>query len=115
MVAQFTKLDYDRQMAFVAVQGSGDGEVVGVSRYAISNDRLQGEFAISITDKWQGRGLASALMKLIIEHAGAQGLTSLVGDVLRANASMHSLMQSLDFKASSDPLDPDIQRFTLML
>ena len=115
MVAQFTKLDYDRQMAFVAVQGSGQGEVVGVSRYAMSNDRLQGEFAISIADEWQGRGLATALMKLIIEHAKTQGLKTLVGDVLKSNAPMRGLMNSLDFTSSSDPLDPDIQRFTLPL
>lgn len=115
MVAQFTKLDYDRQMAFVAVQGSGQGEVVGVSRYAMSNDRLQGEFAISIADKWQGRGLATMLMKLIIEHAKAQGLKALVGDVLKINAPMRGLMKSLDFIASADPEDRDIQRFTLPL
>lgn len=115
MVAQFTKLDYDRQMAFVAVQNSGEGEVVGVSRYAMSTDRLQAEFAVSIADNWQGLGLASALMKLIIEHAKAQGLESLVGDVLRTNTAMHGLMKSLKFQSSVDPQERDILHFTLSL
>ncbi len=115
MVAQFTKLDYDRQMAFVAVQDSGQGEVVGVSRYAMSTDRLYGEFAISIADNWQGQGLASALMKLIIDYARSQGLKALVGDVLRTNQPMCGLMKCLDFKSKTDPDDRNILRFTLSL
>ncbi len=115
MVAQFTKLDYDRQMAFVAVHDSGKGDVIGVSRYAVSTDRQFGEFAISIADEWQGHGLASALMKLIIEHAAAQGLQKLVGDVLTTNTPMRGLMKSLDFQAATDPNDRDILRFTLPL
>jgi len=115
LVAQFTKLDYDRQMAFVAVEDSGKGEVVGVSRYAMSSDRQQGEFAVSIADNMQGQGLAKALMKLIIEHAKAQGLRELVGDVLTTNAPMRGLMKSLDFTATSDPDDREILRFSLPL
>lgn len=115
LVAQFTKLDYDRQMAFVAVQDSGKGEVVGVSRYAMSTDRQHGEFAITIADSSHGQGLATALMKLIIEHAKAQGLTDLVGDVLTTNGPMRGLMKSLDFIATSDPSDREILRFTLPL
>lgn len=115
LVAQFTKLDYDRQMAFVAVQDSGKGDVVGVSRYAMSSDRQQGEFAISIADSMQGQGLATALMKLIIEHAKAQGLIELVGDVLTTNAPMRGLMKSLDFTATPDSDDREILRFSLLL
>ena len=76
MVAQFTKLDYDRQMAFVAVD---DQTIVGVSRYAMDGERREGEFAVSVADDWQGVGLASALMRLLIEHATAQGLAFLRG------------------------------------
>jgi len=115
MIAQFTKLDYDRQMAFVAIQDSGKGEVVGVSRYAMTTDRQHGEFAISIADSWQGHGLASALMKLIIEHAKAQGLHALVGDVLTTNAPMRGLMKHMGFTATTDPDDREILRFTLTL
>lgn len=115
MIAQFTKLDYDRQMAFVAVHGSSNAEVIGVSRYAISNDRQRGEFAISIADSWHSQGLASALMNLIIEHATVQGLQALVGDVLTTNAAMRGLMKHLGFTATTDPEDREILRFTLQL
>ncbi len=115
MVAQFTKLDYDRQMAFVAVSDSGSGEVVGVSRYAKSTDQRTGEFAVSVADQWQGQGLASSLMRLIIEHATTEGLDALVGDVLQSNNGMRKLMKSLGFVGVTDSNDKDIIRFTLPL
>jgi len=115
MVAQFTKLDYDRQMAFVAVSDGGKGDVVGVSRYTMSTDRRSGEFAISVADDWQGLGLASALMKLVIEHASAQGLEILLGDVLMTNGPMRGLMSSLGFTGKTDVHDREVMQFTLAL
>lgn len=113
LIAQFTKLDYDRQMAFVAVDN--DANVVGVSRYTMSTDRLSAEFAVSIADDWQGQGLASSLMKLVIEHATAQGLERMTGDVLVTNNPMRGLMKSLGFTAKTDPNDRELLLFTLPL
>ena len=106
MVAQFTKLDYDRQMAFVATDDQQT--VVGVSRYMISNNRLAAEFAISVSDNWKGLGLASSLMRLLIEHAQAQGLKTLQGDVLRSNRAMQGLMKSLGFTSKPSPDEPEV-------
>lgn len=113
MVAQFTKLDYDRQMAFVAV--APDDSVIGVSRYIIGNDRLDAEFAISISDQWQGNGLAKALMNRLIDHARSRGLRALQGDVLSTNTAMHRLMNSLGFERTSQVDDPEVDLFTYPL
>lgn len=106
MVAQFTKLDYDRQMAIVATDDQQT--VVGVSRYMISSNRQAGEFAISVSDNWKGLGLASALMRLLMEHAQAQGLKKLRGDVLRSNRPMQGLMKSLGFSCRTSPDEPEV-------
>ncbi len=113
MVAQFTKLDYDRQMAFVAT--SLQNAIVGVSRYTMSNDRLSGEFAISVSEQWKGMGLATALMQLLIEHATVQGLEKLQGDVLRTNAAMQALMHAMGFIATTNYDDPDVILYTYSL
>lgn len=113
MVAQFTKLDYNRQMALVAT--SDDKQIVGVCRYMISNDRRSGEFAISISEDWKGVGLASSLMKLLIEHAREQGLETLQGDVLRTNTPMQALMSSLGFIAKRNPDDADVIQYVYAL
>ena len=113
MLAQFTKLDYDRAMAFVA--DFGDGEVAGVSRYTVESDGRAGEFAVSVADGHQGQGLATRLMRLLIEHATDRGLTRLWGDVLRDNAPMRALMKSLGFAARSRPDDPELLVYELAL
>ncbi len=115
MVAQFTKLDYDRQMAFVAVSDNGSGQVVGVSRYAMSTDKQSGEFAVSIANDWQGLGLATKLMALIIEHARYQGIKELVGDVLMSNTGMRALMKSMGFTSAVSKENREVLVFTLSL
>ena len=113
MTAQFTKLDYDRQMALVATNDAD--EITGVSRYVISSDRQQAEFAISVSEQWKGKGLASALMRLLIEHAREQGLKTMYGDVLQSNVAMQGLMKSLGFKTTPDPESQDTLRYQITL
>lgn len=113
LVAQFTKLDYDRHMAFVAV--TADNEIVGVSRYAISTDRQTGDYAVSVADDWQGQGLATALMQLLVEHASEQGLHNLRGDVLRTNYPMQGLMKALGFDSEPSTEDKDVLIYTFVL
>ena len=113
MRAQFTKLDYDRAMAFVA--DFGDGQLAGASRYTVESDGLAGEFAVSVADDRQGQGLATRLMRLLIEHAAARGLERLWGDVLRDNAPMRGLMSSLGFTPRASADDPELLTFELAL
>ncbi len=114
MVVQFTKLDYDRQMAFVAVSEEAK-DVVGVSQYSIQSDGISAEFAVAIADDWQGLGLASSLMRLLIEHAKDKQIQQLHGDVLATNAAMQHLMKSLGFTAKRKPDELDVLIYTFQL
>jgi acetyltransferase len=113
MVAQFTKLDYDRQMAMVATDD--EENIIGVSRYVMSSDRQFGEFAISISEQWKALGLASSLMRLLLEHAKKQGLQSLQGDVLMSNRPMQALMTSLGFSTIKNAEYPEVRRYQYLL
>ena len=113
MVAQFTKLDYDRQMALVATDN--ENGIIGVSRYVMSSDRQFGEFAISISEQWKGQGLASALMRLLLEHAKTQDLKSLQGDVLLTNRPMQALMTALGFTTIKNAEFPEVRRYQYLL
>ena len=116
MMAQFTKLDYDRQMCFVATTDKLDAQrttgelqtVIGSCRYITDSNVQTGEFAVAVSDDTAGKGLATQLLKLLIEHAQSQGLKSIHGDVLRSNTSMQALMRSLNFKAARSSSDHDI-------
>ena len=113
LLAQFTKLDYDRAMAFVA--DPGNAKLAGVAQYSLDRDGTGGEFAITVADHWQGHGLATRLMGLLIEHAREHGLTRLWGDVLRNNKPMHGLMKRLGFTGRASTEDRELQVFTLLL
>lgn len=113
MLAQFTKLDYDRQIAFVA--DPGDGSVAGVSRYTIDRGHRAGEFAITVADSWQSQGLATHLMQLLIEHARSRELDTLYGDVLIENHGMRQLMGKLGFTSRASELDHELLVYSMPL
>jgi len=119
MIARFTQVDYDREMALVAVADTarphGHPSFVGVARYNANPDGRSAEFAIVIADAWQKRGLARALMTRLIGAARRRGFARLIGLVLRENAAMLGLVKEMGFGVRDDPDDPDQLVVTLDL
>jgi acetyltransferase len=108
MLARFTQVDYDRELALVALGGKPrDEKIVGVARYVANPDRESAEFAIVVADAWQGRGLGRALMQKLIASAKRRGFCRLVGAILGINASMQKLVGALGFRLRTDPDDPE--------
>jgi acetyltransferase len=117
MLARFTLIDYDREMALVAVvtgrQPGPDGEpvetqrIVGVSRYVTNPDRASCEFSLVVADDFNGKGLGARLMESIMEVARDKGLAEIEGLVLANNAGMLKLMRGLGFGVKPFPEDRD--------
>jgi acetyltransferase len=108
MLARFTQVDYDRELALVALGGKpGDEKIFGVARYVANPDRESAEFAVVVADAWQGRGLGRALMGKLIASAKRRGFHRLVGSILGMNASMQKLVRKLGFRLRADPDDPE--------
>jgi len=122
MLARFTLIDYDREMALVAVvkerKPGADGElleserIIGVSRYITNPDRSSCEFALVVADDFNGKGLGSRLMESIMDVARDKGLAEIDGLVLANNAGMLKLMRSLGFAVKPFPEDPDFRLCT---
>jgi acetyltransferase len=109
MIARFTQIDYDREMALIAVRGGGAGEsIVGVARYVRDPNPASAEFAVVIADRAQRKGLASKLMGRLMAHARFAGIERLRGLVLASNDSMLELMDRLGFEAFPVPDDPSL-------
>ncbi|MDD5334563.1 MAG: bifunctional acetate--CoA ligase family protein/GNAT family N-acetyltransferase [Rhodoferax sp.] len=125
LLARFTLIDYDREMALVAVSrelGVGpDGEAVevermlGVSRYITNPDRASCEFSLVVADDYKGKGLGSRLMLSIMEFAREKGLTQIEGLVLANNPTMLKLMRGLGFEVKPFPEDADFKLVTQAL
>ena len=108
MLARFTQVDYDRELALVAIAATDEGgsqAFVGVARYIANPDRLSAEFAVVVGDAWQRRGVARVLMRGLIVCAKRRGLERLEGTVLRENERMQAFVRSLGFTIADDPED----------
>ena len=110
MLVRFTQLDYDREMALVMIKphiGQED-EILAVSRYTTDPDMEVCEFAISVSDQWQGHGIGYIMMNLLFDAARHQGLKIMRGEILTANAGMQKLTRKLGFSVRKDPEDGSI-------
>ena len=102
MLVRFTQVDYDREMALVAIDNTQtDEKMLGVSRLMSDVDGITAEFAVMIADPWQGKGIGAALMERLMAIARERGIRTLTGLVLRENRTMLSLGRKLGFLAKS--------------
>lgn len=124
MLARFTLIDYDREMALVAVRkerSSTAGQpieterIIGVSRYITNPDHASCEFSLLVADDQAGKGVGSRLMESLMEVAREKGLTEIVGLVLARNANMLKLMKALGFAVKPFAEDEDFKLVTRAL
>jgi acetyltransferase len=111
---RLTQVDYDREMAFIAVR-EATGETVGVSRLACDSGGLSGEFAVIVQADMKGRGLASLLMRRLIGWARLRGLREVEGQILADNAPMLAFIRHLGFTVHRMADDPEVMEARLML
>ena len=111
MLVRFTQVDYDRELALLALApdpGSATGEkIVGIARYIANFDGESAEFAVVVTDAWQGRGIGRTLMERTIACARQRGFKRLEGVVLRANRGMLEFSKQLGFAMHEDTEEPE--------
>ena len=112
-MARLTQIDYDREMAFIALRETS-GETVGVARLVCEDER-QGEFAVIVQGDMKGKGVASHLMQRLIDWARRRGLSAVVGQVLADNAPMLAFVRRLGFSVKRMPEEPDVVEARLTL
>jgi acetyltransferase len=125
MLARYTLIDYDREMALVAVhaarQPGEDGDtgererIIGVSRFITNPDQTSCEFSLVVADDFKGQGLGTRLMLSIMDAARAKGLSEIDGLILANNLPMLRLMKSLSFTLAPFAEDPDFKLATKAL
>ena len=110
MLARFTQIDYDREMALVAVIGehTPKARILGVARYISNLDAQSCEFALAIADDCQQQGIGRHLMQRLMTVARDRGLEIMEGDVLAQNRKMLRLCKNLGFLTTHDQDDPEL-------
>ncbi len=106
--------DGERHAAWVACVWGPDGEeIVGEAVWYIAPaEERAAEFAISVRDDWQGRGVADSLMQMVVGSAQKAGLRQIHGDVLQSNARMLAFLQRYGMEPvySEEPPEPGVVR-----
>jgi acetyltransferase len=117
MLSRFTQIDYDRELALVIVRmlAGGGEQQIGVARYITLPDEETCEFAIVVSDEWQGKGIARKLFAQLIEAARERRLKVMTGITLRENTRMIELSRALGFATRADHDEPELVRMTLTL
>lgn len=108
--ARLSQLDFERDMGFVVADPGRPGAAAlhGIAHLTSDADKERGEFAIMVAGDMVGLGLGPMLMRRILDHARAEGLAEVFGDVLRENVQMLKLCQALGFKQSANRDEPEV-------
>jgi acetyltransferase len=97
--------DYDRELALVVERDdpkTGDREVVGVGRLSKVPGTTEAEFAMLVSDLWQGRGLGPKLLSMLVQIARDEKLTCLRADILPENTEMQRICEKAGFALKRD-------------
>jgi acetyltransferase len=104
MLARFTQIDYDREIALVALdEETQTDNMLGVARIIGDPDGKTGEFSVLVGDPWQGKGIGSRLLEKCLVIAEKQGFKTVHGIVLAENRNMIALGKKLGFEIGKDP------------
>jgi acetyltransferase len=101
LLARLTQIDYDREMALVALNPDAPHELLGVVRLSADPDNAAAEYAVEVRSDWKGRGLGYALMQEIITYARSRGIGELYGTILAENAPMIDMARELGFSVAA--------------
>lgn len=104
-------IDYDRQIALVSVwrnPATGMEEIVAVGRIVKEHRLGEGEFAIVVSDQFQGHGIGTELLQRLVDIGRREGLDRITGSVLPENRGMLHVCQKLGFEATRVSGEPTL-------
>src|ERR1700690_4338099 len=115
LLGRLTKLDEATEAAFVALAvESGVEREVGVARLSAVGDG-RAEFAVTVRDDWQHKGLGTLLTKHVIEAARRRGLNAFYSVDASGNGPMNGFAKNLGFWSDVNPQDATEVIHTLQL
>jgi acyl-CoA hydrolase/GNAT superfamily N-acetyltransferase len=103
-VQRFTTIDYQKELAIVAVVGEdGHEEIIGVGRYTVESGTNMAEVAFLVRDDWQRKGIGTWLQNYLIEIARSRGIVGLKAKTLADNTAVLRLVHKAGVTIESTP------------
>lgn len=102
-LAYLTEIDYSNHFAWVAVDPDDDQYGLGVARYVRdAKDPTVAEAAVIVVDEYQGKGLGTVLLRLLVATALDKGITTFRGWVLGDNIEVRRPLERLGARFKAD-------------
>lgn len=103
--------DYEREVALVAEcrRDNGEKSILGVTRLSRPRGSQKAEFAVVVSDQWQGLGLGRLMLKRLIDVGVREGIHRIVGHILADNWGMQSLCRKMGFHLRHDALQGEVR------
>jgi acetyltransferase len=103
VATRYCYIDYDREIAIVAeLTDGGDRKLLGVGRLAADPDLETAEYAVLVSDAWQGKALGSMLTDYCIEIAARWGVKRIVAQTTSDNHRMLKVFRKRGFTITGD-------------
>lgn len=103
MATRHCYIDYEREISIVGeIEEQGERRLIGVGGLSLEADETTAEFAVLVTDAWQGRGLGGLLLDYCMEIAGHWGVVRIVAETDPRNRKMLESFDKRGFKAKRD-------------
>nr|VFJ43601.1 MAG: acetyltransferase [Candidatus Kentron sp. DK] len=103
MAVEYCVIDYGREIAIVAETGRDGGrEIIGAAHLFADAGLDSAEYAIIVSDDWQGQGLGGALLDHCLELAERWGIRQVVADTHLGNKAMLANFLSRGFESNTD-------------
>jgi acetyltransferase len=94
-------VDYDRQLALVVERNdpqTGERRILAVGRLIKQHRTNEAEFAILVSDQFQGQGLGTELLRRLIQVGRDEHVRRITADILPDNRAMQEICQQLGFQ-----------------
>jgi acetyltransferase len=103
-MARLTQIDYEREMAFIAIRlvSGEEKDTLAVIRASIDPDNIDAEFAMIVRSDAQGLGLGRLLLEKLIIYQRAKGTRYLSGMTMLSNIGMASLAKKVGFSIEKE-------------
>ncbi len=112
-LARFCQVDYDRDLAFLAVIGREEEVIVGDVRLNRFADLESAELSFVVADQWQGKGIGSLLMDFCIRVAKEIGLKTLLMEIMKSNTRMIQFGYKYNFQLLPGNKEDDMEELQL--
>ena len=96
-------VDYDREMVLVVERSKAkpaEAEILGVGRLSKAHGANEAEFALTVSDQWQGHGIGTQLLKLLVQIGRDEQLERITATMLADNHEMQHVAREAGFSVA---------------